>query len=99
MSSAEWADAVRAASAILPFAAQDDVDAGGMVATALSEALFGPDRWSLSYAKRLYYQSQAAPPAVSRPSSCATAIGGGKRLIFPSVGQLKIASCAFNSPA
>ena len=49
VSSTEWADAVRAASAILPFAAQDDIDAGGMVATALSEALFGPDRWSLSY--------------------------------------------------
>lgn len=64
VSSTEWADAVRAASAILPFAAQDDIDAGGMVATALSEALFGPDRWSLSYAKRLYYQVK---PLLPRP--------------------------------
>ena len=64
VSSAEWADAVRAASSILPFAAQDAAVAGGVVATALSEALFGPNRWSLGHAKRLYYQVK---PLLPRP--------------------------------
>ncbi|HEX3270048.1 MAG TPA: hypothetical protein VHR15_05325 [Ktedonobacterales bacterium] len=56
VSSAEWADAVRAASSILPLAAGEDAGTGDVVATALSEALFGPSRWSLGKAKRLYYQ-------------------------------------------
>jgi hypothetical protein len=63
VSSAEWADAVNAASSILPTVdALDGSTTGHIAATMLSEAEFGRGRWSLSYAKRLYYHVKPLLP-------------------------------------
>lgn len=63
VSQAEWADAANTASSILPSVDAADGMADGHAARAvLSEAQFGPRRWSLGYAKRLYYQVKPLLP-------------------------------------
>ena len=65
VSSEEWADAVRAASSILPQRAEPPYTAHtDVTGAALGEAIFGPRRWQLSRVKRLYYQVK---PLLPRP--------------------------------
>jgi hypothetical protein len=56
ISKAEWAAAVQAASSILP---RDDLLISGnsdyIIPAILSEELFGPNHWQLSWSNRIYY--------------------------------------------
>jgi hypothetical protein len=65
VSPAEWADAAQAASSILPTVeAVDGSATPDMTGAMLSEAQFGHGRWSLGFAKRLYYYVK---PLIPRP--------------------------------
>jgi hypothetical protein len=59
---AEWAGAVRVAASILPGEEGVGADIDRTIAAVLGEAIFGPKRWRLSLAKRLYYQAKPLLP-------------------------------------